>query len=600
MIRYRCPHCAALIVAHERRAGQSSVCKACLKPHQIPADTGLWLTETGELLNPPAPAIPVEVRSASFSEIELPLTPHEDAPAEVEVAPVEEPIYQDVAHPAEIEPVRELVASAPVVDEPSDPPQIPDLHMHGLTPVDIEHEPDGAPEEPPAPVPVVFDPEPVAPRITRPAPRLLQSEPEPVHEPEPEPTTAVAIATPPPQPARNVPSAPAPTPRAPERPAPPVPVARAVDAPPRAPRAEPVRLQTQVDIAVALTAALSSRMRPPPAPRRDLRPSTAAWMLLTGIGVACVLVTLFTDPSLWVSGLVVGILQIVIGYAWIVFLTYMRDPQRGLVCAIPPITLYYLTQYKYAKFRPLRFVLTGVVLVGLAFAAAAFATVAQSFLAKNDQKAAPDPVAESKLAQLRTFRDQRAYDSLIKLLEILAKTDPIRSADASDRTELAAELKALCGHQLTDVRVAAMAALTQWDPDPNAASARAACLAAIRSPTQEERVRALRLLPRWKDPESARAVQSLIGRAGEETNQAKMSLREIGGAPAEQAALALLKRADDQTTRLTAIGILEAVGGGESAEELRTYAMATDDPVVRTRALAAVTVIEARVRKSSP
>ena len=58
MIRYRCPNCAALIVAHERRAGQSSVCKACVKPHPIPADPSLWLTESGEPLHPPAVAAP--------------------------------------------------------------------------------------------------------------------------------------------------------------------------------------------------------------------------------------------------------------------------------------------------------------------------------------------------------------------------------------------------------------------------------------------------------------------------------------------------------------------------------------------------------------
>ena len=40
-------------------------------------------------------------------------------------------------------------------------------------------------------------------------------------------------------------------------------------------QAEPVQLQTQADIAVALTAALTQRMKPRAQPRRDLRPSTA-------------------------------------------------------------------------------------------------------------------------------------------------------------------------------------------------------------------------------------------------------------------------------------------------------------------------------------
>src|SRR6266545_5897110 len=69
MIRYRCPHCAALTVAHERRAGQSSVCKTCLKPHSIPADKSLWLNELGEPLSAPAP-VPEPVSSpAPASEV---------------------------------------------------------------------------------------------------------------------------------------------------------------------------------------------------------------------------------------------------------------------------------------------------------------------------------------------------------------------------------------------------------------------------------------------------------------------------------------------------------------------------------------------------
>ena len=112
---------------------------------------------------------------------------------------------------------------------------------------------------------------------------------------------------------------------------------------------------------------------------------------------------------------------------------------------------------------------------------------------------------------------------------------------------------------------------------------------------------ALQLLPQWKDAESARAVQSLIGRPGTvETNRAKAALEEIGGPPAEQAAIALLNRADDQATRLTALSILEKVGGAEVSVLLRSYASATDDPAVRTRALAAADAIDARTRPAPP
>ena len=534
MIRYRCPHCATQTVTHERRVGQSSVCKACLKSHQIPADPALWLTETGELLHPPAAA--VAVLSATVPDVELP--------------------------PETPQPVAELPGDSAAT--------LPDLNLSDLVLVPPAHEPE------PVVVAVAGETVPVTPQ-----------------------SAAAATQTPPPQPARN------PTPRT-DRRTTPVSGPRANNETPRpdpAERAyaEPVQLQTQADIAVALTAALTSRMKPAAAPRRDLRPSTAGWMLLTGVGIAFALVALFTDLNYRWPALAIGVAQIAIGYAWIVRLTHLRDPKRGLACAVPPLTFYYLSQRKYAKFRPLWFVFTGTAIAGMAAAAPALADLARPLVAKPVPPAPPpDPAAESKLVQLRKFRDQRAYDSLIEVLELLVKTDTIQSVDAADRAELATELESLCGHPLTDVRVAAMTAFPSWDPTPDAERARKVCLKAIQSPTQEERMCALRLLPEWKDADVARAVQSLIGRPGGETNQAQASLKKIGGAPAEQAALALLKRADNQGTRLIAIDVLENVGGRKAADELYTHAQATDDPAVRNRALAAIDVIEKRLRKPIP
>jgi hypothetical protein len=363
--------------------------------------------------------------------------------------------------------------------------------------------------------------------------------------------------------------------------------------------AEPVQFQTQADIAVALTAALTSRMKPPPAPRRDLRLSTAAWMLLTASGVAFVLLALFSNQNYFLLALIFGGAQMVAGYVWIVRLTFMRDSQRGALCAIPPLTIFYLVQYKYAKLRPLRFVATGAILVVLALASSLLAPHARTLVKRKELPpvATPDPATMSKLEQLRLYREQRSYDSLIKLLELLVKTDPLLSEDAKDRTALSAELKSLCQHPLTDVKVHAMNAYARWDPD----GARVVCLAAVRSPTQEERRMALKLLPQWKDHESALAVQSLIGRPGTvETNQAKAALEEIGGAPAEQAALALLHRAEDQLTKFSAFSILKKVGSADTAALLRRYALASDDQAVRTEAFAVAKAIEDRLQVPAP
>ncbi len=540
MIRYRCPHCAALIVAHERRAGQSSVCKACVRPHPIPADPALWLNERSEPFGAPA------------------------APQ----APPPEPL------------------PVPVVStEPVRPASVPDL----LLPEPIRVEPPRV--EPPSPPPAV-------PAI------VVVREPEPVVAPveqveRVEPVT-IATLTPPPAPAPELPSrrallpAPAtPASRTPERFAPaPTPMPGSV-------RADPVQLQTQADIAAALTTALTNWMKPPAPPRRDLRPSTAAWMLLTAIGVTLTALALFSDTDYRWAALAAGAVQVVIGYVWIVRLTKARDPVRGALCLVPPLTVYYLAQYKYAKWRPLRFVATGAVLAALAGATPNLAPHTLALVRRSDAPVVPpDPATLSKLEQLRAFREQRSYDALSRLLEELAKTDRQMSADAKDRAELAGELRNLCGHPDTGVRVRAMAAYAQWEP----AGARAVCLAAVRSPSSDEREWALRLLPQWKDAESARAVQSLIGRPGTpESNRAKAALEEIGGPPAEQAALALLNRAEDQGTKLTALSILEKVGGAETAGWLRSsYAAASDSPVVRDRALAAAETIRARLRVPAP
>ena len=598
MIRYRCPHCAALIVAHERRVGQSSVCKACVKPHPIPTDQALWLNERGEPHHPSAP-VPVEPPPAPVPTVSIEHVSAAPAPA-----PVPEP-----APPA----IVALDLSVPLQSashESSPAPSASELQLPEppVEPVRVE---------PPAPVPVPAvvivrepDPAPTAPdfgRAAAPVPlqsRLatLVSPVERADDSTPQPAPGVVTLTPPPAPAPEPSvgrSRPLPVPVEPARRS----AGRFAPAPvpqvPETERVEPVQLQTQADIAVALTAALTSRMKPPATPRRDLRPSTAAWMLLTAVGVSFAGLALFSDAAYrWVV-YVVGAVQIGIGYFWIVKLTQLRDPNRGLWCAIPPVSLYYLAQYKYAKFRPLRFVATGTALVLLALATTSLTTHTHALVRRSDPPVVQqDPATMPKLGQLRTYRDQRSYDALSKVLDVLAKTDPLLSEDAKDRAELSAELKALCDHSDTGVKVRAMAAYARWDPT----GARAVCLAAVRSPSADEREWALRLLPQWKDADSARAVQSLIGRPGTvETNRAKAALEEIGGAAAQDAAIALLNRAEDQSTKLTALSVLEKVGGAETASWLRTvYAVKVPDAGVRDRALAASDAIEARLRLPSP
>jgi hypothetical protein len=598
MIRYRCPHCAALIVAHERRAGQSSVCKGCVKPHPIPADPALWLNERGESLGL-APAGPPTPEPAP-EPVAVP------APA-ASVEPDHLPEPSVVAEPVVVEP-RPVPAFVP---EPSPlPPAAARMSMSEFVlPEALFEVPGFAPVPAPPPAVAAREPEPepepdvpelstlpagdggsISPRREPDVPALptrasvaVIAAPERPAVPAPRPEPAVVAVA-----ARPAVSTATPAPRA----------GRFAPVAPDAPRADPVQLQTQADIAAALTAALASRMKPAEAPRRDLRPSTAAWMLLTAVGVVLVVMALFTDAGYRWPLLAVGLAQVALGYVWIVRLTRFRDPARGVLCAIPPLTIFYLAQYKYAKFRPVRFVLTGAALVAVAGAVPALAPHTRKLVGRSDGTPPPNPASQSKLAQLRAAREQRSYESLARQLDVLAKTDPLLSADKNDRAELSAELRGLCDHPDTAVKVRAIAAYATWDP----AGAKAVCLAAVRSPSADVRDVALRLLPQWPDAESARAVQSLIGRrATTESSRAERALEEIGGAAAEQAALALLNRAEDQTMKLTALSVLEKVGGGEIAGWLQSsYAAAADDPAVRDRALATAEAIKARVRAPAP
>jgi hypothetical protein len=539
-------------MAHERRAGQSSVCKVCVKPHQIPADRALWLDEFGALLYPPVAFEPPPALTEPAGEGSTP-----------------EPLAPDL--PASTEPMANHDGLSPT---------IPDLDLllpDSPTPLALESDPGLLAAAPPE----VTEPEPIwvasVPRASRSTPPAAPAEPE--EEVHSDPVFSATL-TPPPAAAPPPPERPRPRPVAPAR-------------------SEPVRLQTQADIAVALTAALTSRMKPPANPRRDLRPSTAVWMLLTGLGVALVCVALFSDTGYRWGALTVGAAQIVAGYAWIVWLTHQRDPQRGVLCAIPPITFLYLFQHKYAKLRPLRFVGTGMALAALAALVPVLAPHTQELFRRSEADAAAPPTdlsSLSKLAQLRHYREQRSYEPLCQLLDVLAKTDPLLSEDKKDRVELSAELRELCEHLDTGVKIRAMSAYARWDPD----GARAVCLAAVRSESSDERRRALELLPHWRDSAAARAAQSLIGRSGVETNQAKAALEEIGGAPAEEAAWALLNRVDDTSTKLTALSVLEKVGGASTVADLRNYATASEDEPARRRALAAANAIEARLRTPAP
>jgi hypothetical protein len=366
---------------------------------------------------------------------------------------------------------------------------------------------------------------------------------------------------------------------------------------------QPLHLRTEMDIAAALTDVLTTRMKPPPQPPRDLKLSTAFWLLLTGVSVALLGMSLFTatDHRKWVAYL--GVAQMAIGYIWIVSLVYRRDPSQGMACLIPPITIWYLSRRRYMKYRPARFVMTGALIVALAGASKWAAPATREWVDVYNRPTgptSPDLASQSEVVQLRTYRDNRETDRLIELLRKLDRTDPTFSATASHRVELAAELKLLCDPATSTyagVRAAALPAYVRWGGD----DARSVLLQAIQSGAWEERREAIKLLPRWRDPEVARAIASRIGYSNE-TTYAKAALIELGGPVAEQAVIPLLLDPEkDKVVRLNALDLLaeKRICGEAAMKTLRDVVRYSTDETLRSQAEQKLQEIRAREREKS-
>lgn len=69
-----------------------------------------------------------------------------------------------------------------------------------------------------------------------------------------------------------------------------------------------------MDIAVDLTSALATRMKPPPKPPRDLKPSTAVWILSTGLALALLIATLVSSNNFIEAVLTIGAAQVLAGW----------------------------------------------------------------------------------------------------------------------------------------------------------------------------------------------------------------------------------------------------------------------------------------------
>lgn len=495
MFRYRCPQCRQILQAPEMRAGKATVCPKCSKKITIPADSALWLNEAGEPIKTAAKASePERARPAR----EKP-TPADDVVAPIRIS--DEPAAAAVPRPE----IEIPVSASASVSAPKVEPSVPEVEV-------------------------------------------------PAASAERQEATSTATLTPPPvdrsgRPGRGSGSAGKPQPRQ---------VVAVNGADETVSFNQPLHLRTEMDIAAALTDVLTTRMKPPPKPPRDLNPSTAFWLLLTGMAVILLGVALFSTGNTLRWVFYIGAAEIVIGYVWIVVLVMRRDPKGALICAVPPLTIWYLTRQRYRRYRPLRFVLTGAFLIALAgltpFIQPKTQELANAFRPSREP-VEPDIESKSDVAQLREYSDKRQFDRLMALLRKLDKTDPTFSASAGSRIEIAAELRKLCNKDLTPdttIRAAALPAFVRWSSGDDA---RDVLLVAVQGHPDERR-EAIKLLPRWRDADVARVLASRLGNR-EESYDAKNALIDLGGPLAVQALIPLLRdKQKDKVLHLVALDLL--------------------------------------------
>lgn len=339
---------------------------------------------------------------------------------------------------------------------------------------------------------------------------------------------------------------------------------------------QPLSLRSEMDIAAALTDVLTTRMKPPPKPPRDLYPSTAFWLILTGIAVILLSLTLFknVDHLKWVK--FIGWTEIAVGYIWIVVLAFRREPASAAYCIVPPITFWYLIQKRYRRYRPLRFVGTGALLVIFAWLAPQvmsetrkFSGASEPVIVTQEQDANDLP----KIDQIRLYRDKRQFDRLIQVLRNLDRTEPLFAASPTERAELAVELRRLVNPAITSdpgIRAAAIPAYVRWGGD----DARALLLGAIQG-HPDERKQALQLLHTWRtDPDVARVLASRLGNR-DESDLAKNSLVLMDPATVVQAIKPLLSdKRKDKTIHLAALDLLAVPGIGD-------VKLSADDDVIK-------------------
>lgn len=260
------------------------------------------------------------------------------------------------------------------------------------------------------------------------------------------------------------------------------------------------------NVAADLSTALTMRMKPPPEPPGDLRVSTGLWLVLTATGVSLWAFSLAYDDRMRAYVALIGFVELVVGYAWVVYLAGKRSVAKGLIAVLPPVALRKMFLPTNTQgYRPARYAVAGAVLLGLYLAAPVVGPAVQNAIGLNDALPPKPPVTrETVYAKLKdlveTGNDFRVLDELRDLADRAKIVDPKR--DPGEKAVLIGELKKLRKSESSDVRTESLRTLVAWTQEESQAEV----VAALKSPSDKERSAALQIAGRWPTPAVADAI----------------------------------------------------------------------------------------------
>ena len=344
-----------------------------------------------------------------------------------------------------------------------------------------------------------------------------------------------------------------------------------------------------VDIGAELSAALTLRMKPPPDPPADLNLSTGGWLILAALAAVAWVGGVVYDPVLLPFVALVGLLMVTFGFLWAASLAGQRDWLRGAAMLFPPVALWRVCMpFGDHGYRPLRFVLTGLLALALFLVGnPAHQVLKGAFAAlESAPRASPEPPLS---AGERLARATTRPDAGLSALVDFAGADYRAAVPIDEHPGVVAELGRLAAdaEARPEIRVQALRTLAKWNP----AEARGAALAMLARGDAPERRAALKLAGTWPDGEVAAAVATRLGTRSEE-RLAREAIQEIGR-PAGPA-LVKLAASDDPTLALTALELVEAVGGPACAAGLDVLARDAGDSLVRAEAKRVAAVVRGR------